>query len=73
MPKITDEKLARICVRLYDKDYQEIKKFATADRPANALIRDIIHQYVLHAGAALRAKIDALESETGGSIDLDVD
>lgn len=61
MPKITEKELTRICVRIYAEDYEELKKFATADRSTNSLIRDILHQYLVHAGAALRAKIDSLE------------
>lgn len=63
MPKLLSGELTRICVRVFKADYDEIQRFATPDRPANAIIRDILHQYLIHAGAALRAKIDEMEKE----------
>lgn len=64
MPRLVAGSLTRVCLRLFEKDYQEIQRFATPDRPANAIIRDIVHQYLIHAGAALREKIDQIEERT---------
>ena len=63
MPIKYDKKLVKVTTNLFEDDYEELKKYATANSKVQAILRYIVHQYVMHAGAKLRAKIDELEKE----------
>lgn len=61
MPKISDRKLRRVCLRLYDDDYVELEKLAgAAGEAVNLVIREAVHVYVLHAKDKVRERIDNL-------------
>jgi len=61
MPRTPGKKLQKITTRIFEEDYEELKRFATPEYPMQMMIRDILHQFVVQSGARLRAKIDALE------------
>lgn len=65
MPKKVAKPLKKITTRVFEEDYQELEKFSTPERTTQELLRDILHQFIVQAGARLRTKIDALESEHG--------
>lgn len=59
MPRLTDRPTTRITVRIFTDTHEELKRMATPDLEYNALIRQILHQYVVHARDLARRKIDA--------------
>ena len=56
MPKISDRPMRRVCVRLWDEDCEALESYATHEKKFNALLRNIVHVFVINAGARLRTK-----------------
>ena len=65
MPRTPGKPLIKITTRIFEEDYEELKRFATPDYPMQEMMRDILHQFVVQSGARLRAKIDQLEKPDG--------
>lgn len=76
MPVIDDKPLARICVRIFQEDYDYVRLMASARSgsvSANEIIRTILHNYVTQLRANERERIDQLpvhKSPTSIEIEL---
>ena len=65
--------LARICVRVFQDDYDFIREMADAapgEVSANLILRTIIHNYVNQIRANQRGKIDSTQTIRPSDVDL---
>jgi hypothetical protein len=60
MPRLSTRPVPmhRVTVRIWRDDHEEIMKMASADMEYNQIIRDALHQFVLHAKERMRRMID---------------
>lgn len=63
MPKITDEELEAIQVRLFKNDLDYLRTLFKGSFGVNKAIRNIIRTYVTHVKANADARINALEDD----------
>ena len=63
MPKITDEELTLIPVRLFTKDLAVLRRLYKGQFGVNRAIRTIVRSFVAQSEAKANATIDASESE----------
>lgn len=63
MPKITDEELTLIPVRLFTKDLAVLRRLYKGQFGVNRAIRTIIRSFVAQSEAKANQAIDASESE----------
>lgn len=61
MPKISDEELQAIQLRLFKKDLEYLRKFYSGTVGVNKAIRNIVRSFVRHAEAQANSAIDKLE------------
>lgn len=59
MPKISDEELVKVLVRLWKKDYDAIQRMATTEVTAAQIIREAVSHFVRAAEDRARRTIDA--------------
>ena len=62
MPKISDEPMEAIQVRLFKKDLDKLRTLFSGHFGVNKAIRTIIRTYVTQADAAANAAIDEAEA-----------
>lgn len=68
VPKITDEPLEAIQVRLFQKDLNALRKLYRGSFGVNKAVRTIVHAFVTQTEARANAAIDELEAnETLGA------
>ena len=63
MPKITDEDLEAIQVRLFKKDLNYLRRRYAGQFGVNKAIRQIVRAFVTHAEANANALIDEAEAQ----------
>ena len=63
MPLISDKPLKRVCIRLWEDDYDAIQRLANegSETSTNEIIRTIVHNYVLRMKDLERRKLDAIQ------------
>jgi hypothetical protein len=64
MPKITEEELVPIQVRLFKADHNKLTALYSRDVGVNAAIRTIIRSYLRQVDAKAAAEIDKLEAKS---------
>lgn len=72
MPKITDEELQPIQVRLFKKDLDVLRRNYAGQFGVNRAIRTIIRSFVAQTEAKANAMIDDMESNSSLLVDEDV-
>jgi hypothetical protein len=45
MPKISDQKLSRICLRIWTEDYQKARHVSDQKNKRNKIIRAVVHNF----------------------------
>lgn len=60
MPKITSEPLVGVYIRLYKKDYAQVKKLYGEEFGVNRALRAILRSFLTQTEAKTRLAIDAL-------------
>jgi hypothetical protein len=59
MPKLTGERpVIRISTFVYEEDWAKLDLFVTPELNKSALVRRIIHTFVTHGEARMRAAVD---------------
>lgn len=62
MPKLSDERpLIIVSLRIYKEDWEALDELVTPTLKKNALVRRIVHTYVVRAKDRIRAAIDAAD------------
>lgn len=65
MPKLIEEPIVKINLRIFARDYEAIKRMASREVTANELIRSAIHSFVINTEDAIRRRIDEEERNHG--------
>jgi len=61
MPKLYDEPLRIIQVRIFESDYQKLKNFYAQDEGINGVIRTIVHKYIQDMENAIQRALEMVE------------
>ena len=71
MPKISDEPLVAVKLRLFKSDYERIKTiYGSGNVHAAKVIRTIVRSFVRQTESQMRAKVDEVEGQAQPGADI---
>jgi len=67
---VLERPLTRVCIRLWEDDYEAIREIANGEVSINLIIRQVVHSFVVHSNDKKRRKLDQIPAPTVIDIDL---